>query len=42
VSTGGNTFAINFNVAKMTGSKSDAEYFMSEIVKGVNARGGKM
>jgi Phage-related minor tail protein len=39
---GGSTININFNVAKMTGGQSDVNYFMSQIVKGVNSMGGKL
>ncbi|MEH7416061.1 phage tail tape measure protein [Neobacillus drentensis] len=37
-----NNFNINFKVDKMTGSQKDAEFFLSQIVKGVSARGVKM
>jgi hypothetical protein len=38
---GGNTLNLNFNVAKMSGSQSDVEYFMNQIKKGVNSLGVK-
>jgi TP901 family phage tail tape measure protein len=42
IAGGGTPLTINFNVAKMTGNQSDVNYFMTQIVKGVNTMGGKM
>jgi hypothetical protein len=39
---GGIPLTLNFNVAKMTGSQDDVNFFMNQIVKGVNSMGGKM
>jgi TP901 family phage tail tape measure protein len=41
-SAGGSSLTLNFNVAKMTGSKDDVNFFMNQIVKGVNSMGGKL
>jgi TP901 family phage tail tape measure protein len=38
----GTSLTLNFNVAKMSGDKSDVNFFMNEIVKGVNSMGGKL
>jgi TP901 family phage tail tape measure protein len=42
LSGSGGSITLNFNVAKMSGDKSDVNFFMNEIVKGVNSMGGKL
>jgi TP901 family phage tail tape measure protein len=42
IAGGGSPLTIQFNVAKMTGSKDDVNFFMNQIVKGVNSMGGKL